>query len=228
MPHRFLLLLLWSMHTLQCLGMLACTIFYRYHMLFSSFWTVLIAAYVVYALAKLNDMIGVEFFGTSRNKCLVYLGSDDVIYSGAGVLMSNVNTIIFVILCRGRQSERGGLTYLLLSSIVSIAGSWSYIFADYAYDDLWDVSDTTLEDHEYSGYQKLQLFTTLVTMLGLLSLPLIPDKRSDMHDGGAKEVREFPSWDSVSNANKAVAAAILLFYFVSIYGVFTFGWLSSW
>lgn len=77
---------------------------------------------------------------------------------------------MFLNLC---PTKYEGTSYAMLTTISNVAQTVSYSIAA-AVATIWDVSNDTLEDHDYSGMWKLTLFCGCIQVVGLLFIGLMP------------------------------------------------------
>ena len=89
---------------------------------YADFRHIILGAFFVYQFFKYSDALGVHLVGGPwrPDKCIAWLGADDVAFDAASTVLGDASTIIVVLLCRGRRT---GLLYLLLASITGTAGS---------------------------------------------------------------------------------------------------------
>lgn len=186
---------------------------YRRHFFDWDLRTLFVGAYAVRTLAKLGD-VGAVLAGAadSPTPCLLWVGSDDVVYDSCDVVAGEVLTIV-LLLCLARRSPRdasersAGMAYLALASVLNVAGSLSDVIDVYL-EDIWDVNTDKLEAHEYGGYWRLELLTACVPIAVLAFLPLLPRTRAD---AALKEDGVFAPWASPRHGD-AAATAFLAFW----------------
>ena len=130
---------------------------------YADFRHIILGAFFVYQFFKYSDALGVHLVGGPwrPDKCIAWLGADDVAFDAASTVLGDASTIIVVLLCRGRRT---GLLYLLLASITGTAGSLGGIACMYL-GAVWPISDANLIDGDYANYIKLQFLATSISML---------------------------------------------------------------
>jgi len=75
----------------------------------------------------------------------------------------------------------------MLTTISNLAGTASYSIAGVCAN-LWDVSNSNLAAHNYSGMWRLTLFCGCVQLTGLLFLPLLPNGVAEQAEMQANDV----------------------------------------
>eukprot|EP00622_Pseudochattonella_farcimen_P006667 FR742517.1.p1 GENE.FR742517.1~~FR742517.1.p1 ORF type:complete len:253 (+),score=6.32 FR742517.1:182-940(+) len=227
--------------------------FYLFHM---SWRRVLIVASIISICFSLNDVVGVAFFGDSSSSCSVYLSFDICAKATGALVTPLVIDVVYVSLCRGKGGKGNLYLLLdsftsVASGWAGVFSAWLYEYGN-AWFGWGSVSVSAIEDHHDRGYLWLTLTTALIPALALLALPFIPDSRSDiaLSDGEKLEVASetapassldqesiglldsVPTASSKTSASSsrstgnAVMSALTVFWVVSPYGPFPFGWVQ--
>ena len=151
-------------------------VFYRYFLfdtpwrkiyLFTGFIGFVFSCLQLILVFQINEKIGL---GGLAGSLFFALGAYGVIQFVAAIqFLPSVK--MFLGLC---PDGAEGASYAMLTTISNLAGTASYSIAGVCAN-LWDVSNNTLAEHNYSGMWRLTLFCGCIQLMGLFFLPLLPN-----------------------------------------------------